>query len=169
MECGFLKKKTICSTFQCSLIDIYDQHERASMNQNLFRICNIPGFSFCIEEQTAPAKNLLCPAEFAFCLLIHTHRSSSGICFKQLVLKMKVFFWAFFSPIFLVAYWCYRCTNKETPLKCHKIAYFQCLAVQKKVFGFMILYLEIKTGMESLQGSDPLTSILESDRAAKWF
>ena len=131
MECGFLKKKTICSTFQCSLIDIYDQHERASMNQNLFRICNIPGFSFCIEEQTAPAKNLLCPAEFAFCLLIHTHRSSSGICFKQLVLKMKVFFLAFFSPIFLVAHWCYCCTNKETPLQCHEIPYFQYSAVQK--------------------------------------
>ena len=144
MECGFLKKKTICSTFQCSLIDIYDQHERASMNQNLFRICNIPGFSFCIEEQTAPAKNLLCPAEFAFCLLIHTHRSSSGICFKQLVLKMKVFFWAFFSPIFLVAQWCYRCTNKKTPLQCHEIPYFQYSAVQKRVC-FYIIHLEINT------------------------
>ena len=46
---------------------------------------------------------------------------------------------------------------------------FSVFSSTEKVFGFMILYLEIKTGMESLQGSDPLTSILESDRAAKWF
>ena len=131
------KKKTICSTFQCSLIDIYDQHERASMNQNLFRICNIPGFSFCTEEQTAPAKNLLCPAEFAFCLLIHTHRSSSGICFKQLVLKMKVFFLAFFSPIFLVAHWCYCCTNKETPLHFNAMK-FHIFSIQQFKKGLVL-------------------------------